>query len=121
MVMYLAALMSIPRSLYEAAEMDGAKGTRMFIHITLPLMKPMTAYVLINLINGAFTAFLQVYFLTNGGPLGTTEVMNTYLFRHAFSFFQFGYGSAVGVIIGVFIFLITYNQQRKFGKERIEF
>jgi multiple sugar transport system permease protein len=121
MVMYLAALMSIPRTLYEAAEMDGAKGTRMFIYITLPLMKPMTAYVLINLINGAFTAFLQVYFLTNGGPLGTTEVMNTYLFRHAFSFFQFGYGSAVGVIIGIFIFLITYNQQRKFGKERIEF
>ena len=45
MVMYLAALMSIPRSLYEAAEMDGAKGVRMFIHITLPLMRPMTAFV----------------------------------------------------------------------------
>jgi multiple sugar transport system permease protein len=120
-VMYIAALMSIPRSLYEAAEMDGAKGTRMFIHITLPLMKPMTAFVLINLIIGAFTAFLQVYFLTNGGPLGTTEVLNTYMFKHAFTFFHFGYGSAVSVVIALIIFILTFSQQRKFGKERVEF
>jgi multiple sugar transport system permease protein len=121
MIMYLAALMSIPRSLYEAAEMDGAKGVKMFIFITLPLMRPMTTFVLINLIIGAFTAFLQVYFLTNGGPLGSTEVANTYMFRHAFTYFQFGYASAVSVIIAVIVFMLTYSQQRKIGKERIEF
>lgn len=121
MIMYMAALMSIPRSLYEAAQIDGAKGVKTFIYISLPLMKPMTAFVLINLIIGAFTAFLQVYFLTSGGPLGSTEVMNTYMFKHAFSFFEFGFGAAVSVVIGMIIFLLTYSQQHKIGKERIEF
>lgn len=120
MILYLAALMSIPMTLYEAAKIDGAKGAKSFMYVTLPLMKPMTVYVLINLIIGAFTAFLQVYFITDGGPLGTTELVNTYMFKYAFEFFEFGYGASVSVIIGITVFLLTYSQQRHFGKERIE-
>jgi multiple sugar transport system permease protein len=121
MVMYLAALQSVPRSLYEAAAIDGAKGARTFIHITLPLMRPMTVYVLINLIIGSFQAFIQVFLITNGGPLDSTHLLNTYLFKHAFQYFDFGYASAISVMLGLLIFIFTYSQQRTFGKDRIEY
>ncbi|MFC5401307.1 carbohydrate ABC transporter permease [Cohnella soli] len=121
MIMYLAALQSVPRSLYEAAQIDGAKGARTFLHITLPLMRPMTAYVVINLIVGAFQAFLQVFLITKGGPLDSTHLLNTYLFKQAFEYFHFGYGAALSVMMGLLIFVLTYSQQRTFGRDRIEY
>jgi multiple sugar transport system permease protein len=121
MIMYLAALQSIPKSLYEAAQIDGARGPTAFIHITLPLMRTMTAYVVINLIIGAFQAFIQVFLITKGGPLDSTHLVNTYMFKHAFEYFDFGYGAAISVMLGLLIFVITYGNQRTFGKERIEY
>jgi multiple sugar transport system permease protein len=121
MVMYLAALQSIPKSLYEAAQIDGAKGPANFLYITLPLIRPMTAYVMINLIIGAFQAFIQVFLITKGGPLDSTHLLNTYMFKHAFEYFDFGYGTAISVMMGLLIFVITYSQQRTFGKDRIEY
>ena len=121
MIMYLASLQSIPVSLYEAAEIDGAKGAATFVHITLPLMKPMTMFVIINLINGAMQAFIQVYLITQGGPLDSTQLLNTYMYKQAFQFFDFGYASAISVLMGIMIFMFTYSQQRTYGKERIEY
>jgi len=121
MVMYLAALQSVPKSLYEAAQIDGAKSAASFIHITLPLMRPMTVYVVINLIIGAFQAFIQVFLITKGGPLDSTHLLNTYMFKHAFEYFDFGYGAAISVMMGLLIFVLTYSQQRTFGKDRIEY
>ncbi|MDQ6423132.1 sugar ABC transporter permease [Paenibacillus sp. LHD-117] len=121
MIMYLAALQSIPKSLYEAAQIDGARGPTAFIHITLPLMRTMTAYVVINLIIGAFQAFIQVFLITKGGPLDSTHLINTYMFKHAFEYFDFGYGAAISVMLGLLIFVITYGNQRTFGKDRIEY
>jgi multiple sugar transport system permease protein len=121
MVMYLAALQSIPHSLYEAAEIDGARGVKTFLYITLPLMKPMTMFVIINLINGAFQAFIQVFLITNGGPLGSTEVLNTYMFKQAFKFLDFGYASSISILMGLMIFVLTYSQQRTFGRDKIEY
>lgn len=121
MVMYLAALQAVPKSLYEAAQIDGAKGAASFLNITLPLMRPMTAYVVINLIVGAFQAFIQVFLITKGGPLDSTHLLNTYLFKHAFEYFDFGYGTAISVMMGLLIFVATYSQQKTFGKERIEY
>ncbi|HEX7056822.1 MAG TPA: sugar ABC transporter permease [Bacilli bacterium] len=121
MVLYLAALQSIPAALYEAAEIDGAKGIRAFLSITLPLMRPVTAYVIINLINGAVQAFIQVYAITQGGPLDTTQLLNTYLYKQAFQYFDFGYASAISVCLGALIFVLTYAQQRTIGRDRIEY
>ena len=121
MVIYLAALQSIPRTLYEAAEIDGANAGRTFLHVTLPLLKPTNLFVIINLIIGAFNVFIQVFLITNGGPMGRTEVLLSYMYKQAFSFFDFGYASAIGVIIGLMIFAVTWGQQRKIGKEKIEF
>lgn len=121
MVLYLAALQSIPRSLYEAAEIDGAKGVQSYVYITLPLMKPMTVFVFINLIIGAVGYFLQVYLITRGDPLYTTHSLNSYLFKQAFEFFEFGYASAIALIMGLIVFIITYGFQRTFGQEKIEY
>ncbi|WP_256759933.1 carbohydrate ABC transporter permease [Cohnella sp. WQ 127256] len=121
MVLYLAALQSIPKSLYEAAEIDGAKSVQNFIHITLPLMKPMTLFVLVNLIIGSFNVFIQVYLITDGGPLGSTEVFTSYLFKHAFKFLDFGYASALGLILGLLILAFTWGFQRNLGQEKVEY
>lgn len=121
MIMYLAALQSIPRSLYEAAQIDGARGPAVFLHITLPLMRTMTAYVVINLIIGAFQAFIQVFLITKGGPLDSTHLLNTLMYKHAFEYFDFGYGAAISVMLGLLIFVMTYSHQKSFGKERLEY
>jgi len=121
MVLYLAALQSIPRSLYEAADMDGAKPATIFARITLPLVRPLTAYVTINLINGAIQAFIQAYAITQGGPMDTTQLLNTYLYKQAFQYFDFGYASAISVCLGALIFALTYTQQRSIGRDRIEY
>lgn len=121
MVLYLAALQSIPKSLYEAAAIDGAKGVHNFLHITLPLMKPMTIFVFVNLIIGAFNVFIQVFLITDGGPLGSTEVFTSYLFKHAFKFLDFGYASALGLILGLLILAFTWGFQRNFGHGKVEY
>ena len=120
MVLYLAGLQSIPTSLYEAAEIDGAKGTKTFLNVTLPLMRPLTGFVLINLINGAIQAFIQVYAITQGGPMDSTQLLNTYLYKQAFQYFDFGYASAISVCLGVLIFALTYSRQRAIGRDRTE-
>ncbi len=121
MIIYLAALQSIPRHYYEAAALDGANGFNLLKHVTLPLLKPTTLFIIINLIIGSFNVFIQVLLITNGGPLGKTEVLLSYMYKQAFTFFDFGYASAISVTLGLIIFIITWGQQRTIGKEKIEF
>jgi multiple sugar transport system permease protein len=117
-VIYLAALQGIPRSLYEAAAIDGADGLKAFKYITIPMLGPISAFVIINLVMGAFNIFPQVYFITNGGPMGQTEVLQSMIYKQAFNNFNFGYSSALGVMMGITIFIITYTQQKKLGRQR---
>ncbi|WP_257064772.1 carbohydrate ABC transporter permease [Priestia megaterium] len=116
-VIYLAALQGIPKNLYEAAAIDGANGIKSFIHITIPMLRPITAFVVINLIMGAFNIFPQVYFLTNGGPMGQTEVLQSMIYKEAFNNFNFGYSSALSVMMGIVIFLITWTQQKRLSNQ----
>ncbi|MEQ6390600.1 sugar ABC transporter permease [Bacillaceae bacterium S4-13-58] len=121
MVIYLAALQSIPVHFYEASELDGASPFQKFSHITLPLLKPTTLFIVINLIIGSFNVFIQVFLITHGAPLGRTEVLLSYMYKQAFNFFDFGYASALSVVMGLLIFIITYSQQRTIGKEKVEY
>lgn len=104
MVIYLAALTGVPKDLYEVAKIDGANFWKRFIHITIPCTKPTIVYLLINLINGAMNIFTQVFLLTEGDPLGTTDVMLDYIYTRAFNYFEFSYASACGIFMGVFVF-----------------
>jgi len=118
-VIYLAALQGIPLDLYEAAEIDGAGAVQQFRHITLPMLGPVTIFVLINLVNGAFNIFPQVYFITKGGPMDQTQVIPSLMYTQAFTNFNFGYASAMSVMMGFAVFLLTYTQMKKIGQQRL--
>ena len=104
MIIYTAGLLGIPSDQYEAATMDGANAVQKFFHVTLPGLRGTTLYLLINLINGAMNIFIQVFLLTKGDPLGTTDVVMDYIYRRAFNYFDFGYAAACGIVMGIVVF-----------------
>lgn len=114
MIIYIAALQGISKDLYEAAVIDGAGSVRKFWNVTVPLIKPTTFFILINLIIGSFGVFIQVMMITKGGPLGTTDVLNDYMYTTAFTYFDFGYAAAIGIVSGVLILAITLVQRKIF-------
>lgn len=118
MIIYLAGLQGVPKDLYEAASIDGASSFKKFTAITIPMIKSTTFYVLINLIIGSFNVFFAVYMLTNGGPTGTTDVLQNYMYNQAFKYMNFGYASAISVITGVSIMLITLCRDKIFKYDR---
>lgn len=113
MVYWLAGLQSIPKDLYESAQLDGAGFWRTLIHITLPLLKPMLSVILLLSIVGGINAFDLVKTLTNGGPYYQTETLDLFIYNYAFSSefsggqTRMGYASAAGVLLGIFTFIIS--------------
>lgn len=112
MVIFLAALQTIPEELYEAAEIDGAGAGRKFFSITLPLMRPTLVFVLVMLMIGGFNVFLSVLLITNGGPLQRTEVLLSYMYHQAFDYLEFGYGAALSFGLAVIIVVLSFLQIR---------
>jgi multiple sugar transport system permease protein len=116
MVIFLAALQSVPVELKEAAAVDGAKAWARFRAVSLPAIRPVVAFVTVLLVIGGFNVFISVYLVTNGGPLDQTEVLLTYMYREAFSFLDFGYGSAISFILTLIIFALAIVQLRLFRR-----
>lgn len=112
MIIYLAGLQGIDKSLYEAADIDGANFIQKLRYLIIPSLRPVTFFILTNLIIGSFSVFIQVIVMTNGAPMGRTEVLLTYMYKVAFDQYDLGYSSALAVLIGFFIFMITYGQKR---------
>jgi multiple sugar transport system permease protein len=112
MIIYLAGLQGIDKSLYEAADIDGASFSQKLWYLVIPSLRPITFFILTNLIIGSFSVFIQVIVMTNGAPMGRTEVLLTYMYKVAFSQFDLGYSSALAVLIGLFVFMITFGQKR---------
>ena len=99
MILLLPGLQSIPRSLYEAARIDGASAWQSFRHITLPLMRPVSLSVLLLGFIYTFKVFDIVYVMTRGGPVDATTVLPIYVYQMSFSFFRFGDGAAAAVLL----------------------
>ncbi|MGQ9600514.1 MAG: carbohydrate ABC transporter permease [Anaerolineae bacterium] len=112
MVIFLAALQSIPGEFYEAAAIDGAGRWQRFRHITLPLMRPTLVFVLVMLVIGGFNVFISVYLITAGGPMKQTEVLQTYMYHQAFDFLDFGYGAALSYMLAALILVLSFIQIR---------
>ena len=112
MVIFLAGLEGVPRELLEAAAIDGAGRWRRFRHITLPLLRPATLFVLVMLLIGGFNVFISVYLLTGGKPLHETEVLLTYMYQQAFDFLEFSYGAAVSWLLAAIVFSFSLVQLR---------
>ncbi len=116
MVIFLGALQSVPRELKEAAAVDGAKAWSRFRAVSLPAMRPVIAFVTILLVIGGFNVFISVYLVTQGGPLDQTQVLLTYMYREAFSYLDFGYGSALAFILTLIVFVLAIVQLRLFRR-----
>ncbi|GMG86466.1 carbohydrate ABC transporter permease [Biformimicrobium ophioploci] len=101
MVIYLAGLQSIPRHLYEAAEVEGISKWQQTLHITIPLLKPSIAIVAVMSSIAAMKVFEEVYVMTNGGPLDSTKTLVYFIYQSAFEEFEMGYASAAGVVLFV--------------------
>lgn len=107
-VIFLATLQDVPRSLYEAATVDGANALQKFWHITIPMCTPV---ILFNLIMGfidGFQSFTLPWLLTNGGPSNATEFYALYLFRNAFEYLRMGKASAMAWLLFIVIVFFTY-------------
>jgi len=107
MVIFLAALQDVPRSLYDAALVDGANAWRRFWHITIPMCTPAILFVLLTSLINMFQYFTIGWLLTEGGPNLSTEFYGIYLYRNAFKFFKMGYASAQAWILFVLVVLFT--------------
>jgi multiple sugar transport system permease protein len=116
MVIFLAALQTVPTELKEAAAVDGANAWRRFRAVSLPAIRPVIAFVVVMLVIGGFNVFISVFLITNGGPLDQTQVLLTYMYRQAFSFLDFGYGSAVSFTLTSIIFVLSVAQLRVFRR-----
>jgi multiple sugar transport system permease protein len=107
MILFLVGLQSIPRDPIEAALVDGATGFRLFWHITLPLLRPMTAVVVgISLIN-SFKVFDLIWAMTQGGPYRSSETLAVTMYRESFVSFHVGYGASVAVLLTVIVFALS--------------
>ncbi|MFJ9060227.1 carbohydrate ABC transporter permease [Streptomyces sp. NPDC102409] len=118
MLIYLAALQSLPKELYEAASVDGASRVRQFFSITLPLLKPATFFVLITSMISAFQSFDQIYILTDGGPANSTTMMTYEIYKSAFREFRVGYASAQSLVLFVLLMGFTLVNKRIMGGSR---
>jgi multiple sugar transport system permease protein len=115
MLMFLAALQDIPDHLYEAAALDGATGARAFWYITLPLLRPVIALVVILGTIGTFLIFSQVVIMTQGGPAKTTQVPLYLIYTKTIgegTQAEAGYGAAMAFILAFVIIVITIIQRR---------
>ncbi|MCU0535085.1 MAG: sugar ABC transporter permease, partial [Hydrococcus sp. Prado102] len=116
MVIYLAALQDIPTELYEAAKIDGANECDRFFNITLPLLKPVTFFVIIMGIIGTFQLFDQSYIFSNGsgGPNNSTLTVVLLIYQYAFNSLDMGYAAALALMLAIVILLVTLIQRRFF-------
>jgi multiple sugar transport system permease protein len=118
MLILLTGLQSIPLDVYEAARSDGANRWQTFRYITLPLLRPTIALMLVLSITGSLLAFDQFFILTRGGPDGTTVSMVMVIFREGFTRFDLGSAAAISVLLLIVLVLLNVVQLRVLGRNR---
>jgi multiple sugar transport system permease protein len=117
MVVFLAGLQAIPASRYEAAELDGANSWAKFWHITLPGLRPTLVFTAITTAIFTLRSFEQVYIITGGGPLNSTNLLVYYIYEEAFALFDFGYAAAAASVLLGFTGVLVYLQLQTWGDE----
>ncbi|MBP2000191.1 N-acetylglucosamine transport system permease protein [Paenibacillus shirakamiensis] len=120
-LLLMAAILSVPTSLYEAAEIDGATQSRQFWSITVPLiweqMKISILHIVMTTLNGSF---VMVWIMTEGGPDNSTQVMGSYLYQMGFRQYHMGYASAIGVLILFMSLITTLIFQRLLRRDEVQ-
>ncbi len=118
-LMFISGLMGMPREVFEAAQMDGATRLQTLFHITLPMLKPIILIASILMTMFTLKAFDPIVTLTQGGPGDSTEVLNFFIYKTGFRFFDMGYSSALGYILALItiVFVIIYMRRLVKGDE----
>ncbi len=120
MVLFQAGLAAIPEELYEAARIDGAGVWRRFWHITLPGLRHTLFFVLVTSVIGSFQIFGAVYVMTEGGPLGATDVAVYHIYKEAWEFLRFGNAAAQSWVLFAVIFVVTWMHFRLLERGRVQ-
>lgn len=110
MVLILAGLQGIPKELYEAASLDGARGLKAFRHITLPSIRNVLLVAVLITTIGGFKVFDLIYATTQGGPANATQVLGTYIYLQAFNLGNMGYANAISVVLLVIAVMLGWLQ-----------
>ncbi|GGG08008.1 carbohydrate ABC transporter permease [Paenibacillus aceti] len=115
-IIYLAALLGIDESYYEAADLDGANFLKKLWYIVIPFLKPTTLFLLVTGVIGSFQVFQNAYLMTGGGPDNATTMVGLLIFNNAFKYFEFGKAAAQSLILAAIIASISFIQFKFFGK-----
>jgi len=121
-VIFLAGLTNIPGELYEAARIDGASGWSLFRHITLPLLAPTTFFVIVISVIGSLQSFNHIFTMNHaaaqslGGPLGSTSTLTVYMFDQLYSHSNYGYATAIAILLSLIILAFTLFNFRFLGR-----
>jgi multiple sugar transport system permease protein len=110
----LAGIQSLPQEPFEAARVDGASAWNVFVHLTLPMLRPVIVVAILIRALDAFTVFDQVFVLTQGGPGTATEVATLMIYKTAFRFSQYGYGAAMAVALLILVMCFSAAVTRAF-------
>jgi multiple sugar transport system permease protein len=117
LVVFLAGLQAIPISRYEAAELDGANAWQQFWHMTLPGLRPTLIFAAVTTAIFTLRSFEQVYVITGGGPLNSTNLLVYYIYDQAFAQFDFGYAAAAATVLLMATLVLVYVQLRIWGED----
>lgn len=121
MIIFVAALHSVPYTLYEAADIDGANASKKFFNITLPAIAPTVTFTLMTSTISSFQVFDQVYVTTRGGPLYSTETVVQLIYERAFKTNEMSFANANAVLLFIIIFIATLTVQRARKNAEIQF
>ncbi|MCS0498544.1 carbohydrate ABC transporter permease [Protaetiibacter mangrovi] len=111
-LLFYAGMLQIPQDTYEAAAIDGAGELRTFFRITLPLLKPILALVLVVSLIGSFQIFDTVAVTTKGGPVNASRVIYYYIYQQAFTYFHMGYAATMAILLVLILGVLTFIQLR---------
>jgi ABC-type sugar transport system permease subunit len=117
-ILFLVGLQSVPRSLYEAADLEGASSWQKFIYITLPGINPTIFMVVVLSTIGGFSLFIEPYVMTGGGPLNSTLSSVLYIYKQGFFYYHMGYAATLGFVFALLILLVVFIQRLTIEKNK---
>src|SRR5688572_10887621 len=117
-ILFLVGLQSVPKSLYEAAELEGASKWQQFQFITIPVINPTIVMVIILSTIGGFSLFIEPYVMTGGGPLNSTLSSVLYIYKQGFFYYHMGYAATLGLVFALLILFVVFIQRRVIERNR---
>jgi multiple sugar transport system permease protein len=117
MVLFLAGLTTIPRDPVEASIIDGANKWQTFVHVTFPMLRPITTVVITMAMVNSFKTFDIIYVMTQGGPYRSSETLAVTMFRETFTMFNMGYGAAISVLLSLILILVSIAYLKSMWKK----